>query len=277
MVAKIRTGALVVAALWLLVNLFTGVWLSRFLFRTEGSAPAQAFSFSHPFEEVWLARPGGVRLHGLWFRRPDSSRGVVLYFHGNKGEVGRWGQLHEQFLRRGYDFALFDYRGFGRSGGTPHGRTTEADLLADALAIYDWAAARYAPHEIVLFGRSMGTAFATAVACRRPAAALVLEAPFRSVPELFRSWCKLPPSWFYFRFRLDTEALLPQLSVPLLILHGTEDELVPFAHGAHLASAKEEATFVPIPGGGHQHLWLFERYQQALDDFLGILEPMPPN
>lgn len=260
------------AALWLVANIFTGVLQSWFIFRTGSSSEAQPLSFAHPYEEVWLMRPEGVRLHGLWFQR-RASRGLVLYFHGNRGDVGRWGQLHEQFLQRGYDFALFDYRGFGRSGGTPHGCTTEAELLADALAMYDWATAHYAPSRIVLFGRSMGTAFAAAVARRRPAAALVLEAPFRSMPELFRSWYKLPPACFYFRFRFDTEALLPQVSMPLLILHGTDDELVPFSHGAHLASAKRGATLVSIPGGAHQRLWLSEHYQQALDAFFETLDP----
>ncbi len=267
MAAKILTGILVVAALWLLANIFTTAWQSRFIFRTSRLPANHVFRFAVPFEEVWLDRPEGVRLHGLWFRAPGS-RGLILYFHGNKGHVGRWGHLHWQFRRWGYDLMLFDYRGYGRSTGRLHGHAREADLLDDALAMYDRAAAHYAPERIVVFGRSMGTAFATRVARERPVRGLVLEAPFRSMPELFRSWWKLPPALFRFRFRFDNEARLPAVQAPVLIVHGTADELVPFSHGAFLASAKKGTTFVPVPEGGHHHLWFFDRYQEAVRDFL---------
>lgn len=268
MAAKILTALVAVALVWLLANIFTGALQSRFIFRASRLPEGHDFSFVAPFAQVWLERPGGVRLHGLWFRAPQS-RGLVLYFHGNKGHVGRWGHLHWRFRQLGYDLALFDYRGYGLSSDRLHGHAREADLLDDALAMYDWAAARYAPERIVVFGRSMGTAFATCVAAQRPVGKLVLEAPFRSMPELFRSWWKLPPGLFRFRFRFDNEARLPRVQAPTLIIHGTADELVPFDHGQKLASAKKEATFVPVPEGGHHHLWFFDRYQQAVEEFLG--------
>ncbi len=263
MATKILSGALAGIVLWLIGNAFTGWLQGWFVFRPIRLPKGHPFSFTSPFQQLWLTRPDGARLHGLWFTQPQS-QGLVLYFHGNKGHVGRWGHLYWMFRRWGWDMALFDYRGYGLS----RGRRSEAAMLADALAMYDLLATHYTQRPIVLFGRSLGSAFASYVAMHRPAAGLILEAPFRSMPALFHSWWKLPAALFYFRYHFSNERYLAQVSTKVCIIHGTHDQLVPHAHGRVLAQLTSQSTFISIAEGGHHHLWFFDKYQVAVADFL---------
>jgi len=212
-------------------------------------------------EELRPRAADGTHLHGWWLRAPSAarpppqapgttaagttptptptpaSRPVVIWFSGNGGNVGgNLANARRLVDRLDVEIVAVDYRGYGHSDGAP----TEAGLYQDGRAIYDAVAARgVPPSRIVLFGRSLGAAVAADVALDRPAAALVLETPFLSVPAVARRHYPFIPS-FLIQSRYDTAGKLPRLKslptgpLPLLIVQAQRDEVVPPEHAARL-------------------------------------------
>ena len=169
--------------------------------------------------------------------------------------------------RLGLDVVLVDYRGYGRSRGTPD----EEGVYLDGLAIYDAVAARSVRAEdIVLFGRSLGGAVAIETALLRPAGALVLESVFRSVPALAREHYWFVPS-AVIRTRMDNESKIRRVQVPTFLLHGDRDGIVPLAHGRRLFElAAGPARLHVIEGAGHNDTYLVggEPYAEMWGAFL---------
>jgi len=221
-------------------------------------------------EELLLTAEDGVRLHGWWLPVSGARRAVVLC-HGNAGNVSH--RLDRALLMQrqlGVSVLLFDYRGYGRSEGSPD----EPGTYRDARAAYRWAVeqARIEPRELVLFGESLGAAVATQLALERPAAALVLESAFTSIPEMARAaYPFLPPVGGLIRTRYETIVKVPKLTLPLLVLHGERDEIVPLSQGRRLfeAAARPKRWYV-IPGAGHNDTYEAggEAYWRTLAEFL---------
>jgi fermentation-respiration switch protein FrsA (DUF1100 family) len=167
---------------------------------------------------------------------------------------------------------LFDYRGYGASTGTRND-LSESATYDDAEGARAWLAARpeAAGTRLVLFGRSLGAAIALELACRRAPDALVLESAFTSLPDLAQALYPCLPVRLLLRTRYDSRAKIPTLACPLLVLHGQEDEIVPFAQGRRLFdAAPEPKTFCPIPLAGHNDVVARggERYVDAWRTFL---------
>ncbi|MBK8491482.1 MAG: alpha/beta fold hydrolase [Saprospirales bacterium] len=176
-------------------NLFTGVIQEYFIFRPERLSQGYTFVFQRPYEELFLSSGTNGRLNALWFRQDQQPKanGVILYFHGNSGSLRRWGHLHYFFSQLGYDFFTYDYRGYGKSKGL----RTEQLMYQDAQAVYNFIRQHYPPEQIVIFGRSLGSAFATWLAGRVEARMVILETPFASMRHLFRAYFPfLPPAFF---------------------------------------------------------------------------------
>jgi fermentation-respiration switch protein FrsA (DUF1100 family) len=219
-------------------------------------------------EEVELRAEDGVRLHG-WFLPMKGSRLTVLVCHGNAGNVSH--RLDRALLmqsRLGVDTLLFDYRGFGASEGRPD----EEGTYRDARAAYRWLVARgIGPERVLLFGESLGSAVALQLALEVDARALVLESAFASVPEMARAVYPFLPLWPFVRTRYDNLAKVGRLRMPLLVLHGERDEVVPFAQGRRVFdAAPEPKRFFAIPGAGHNDTYAAggELYWGVLRDFL---------
>lgn len=236
--------------------------------RAHDATPA-GLGLAH--EEVELVAGDGVRLHG-WFLPAKGSRFTVLLFHGNAGNVShRLDRALLMQLRLKVDTFLLDYRGYGRSEGSPD----EAGTYEDAHAAHRWLVARgIGPERLVLFGESLGSAVATQLATEVASRALVLESPFTSVPDMARAVYPFLPLWPFVRTRYDTLSKVPALRVPLLILHGERDEVVPFAQGRRVfEAAPEPKRFFAIPGAGHNDTYVVggDAYWRALSDFMGGL------
>ena len=223
------------------------------------------------YEELALRTEDGVRLHG-WFLPVKRSRLTVLVCHGNAGNVSH--RLDRALLmqsRLGVDTLLFDYRGYGDSEGSPD----EEGTYRDARAAYRWLIERgLGPARLVLFGESLGSAVALQLAVEVEARALVLESPFASIPEMARAVYPFLPLWPFVRTRYDNVAKVGRLRMPLLVLHGDRDEVVPFAQGRRVFdAAPEPKTFFAIPGASHNDTYAVggEAYWQALRRFLEAL------
>lgn len=236
------------ALLCLLVFLF-----QRRLVYFPGPPPARTPADAGlAFDELELATEDGETVHGWRVRaeRADGSdgegaRGLVLHCHGNAGNVQGRIATAAALAERGFDVLLFDYRGFGRSTGSPD----EEGTYRDAEAAYDWATGEggYAPEEIVLFGESLGGAVATELACRRAVAGLVLESTFTSLPDVGATAYPFLPVRLLALDRYATVDKVGELDVPVLVLHGRGDRTVPFAQGERLARAAGTSV-VELPG-----------------------------
>ncbi|HKJ76066.1 MAG TPA: alpha/beta hydrolase [Gammaproteobacteria bacterium] len=219
------------------------------------------------FTEVTVTTADGVRLHG-WFIPHEPARGTVLFFHGNAGNIGhRLGTL-ELLHQMGLNVMLFDYRGYGRSGGRPSEQGTYRD--AEAVWGYLTADRGLAPDSIVLFGRSLGGAVAAWLAARVPAGALVLDSTFTSVPDLAAEVYPFLPARWLSRFRYDSKQQLADITEPVLVIHGEDDAVIPFHHGRALfAAAPEPKEFLTLRGGHNSaHAFDRETFRGGLEGFL---------
>lgn len=196
----------------------------------------------------------GTRLHGWWHPGEglgDShKRPVLLWFHGNAGNITHRAENLRALVELGLAVFVFDYRGYGRSEGKP----SEVGLYLDGEAAYQHLTSELgvAPERVVCFGRSLGAAVAAHVALRAKPAGLIMESPFESVGAMVRKTSVLRVLVPLLRNRFDNVAKVQQLRVPLLVIHGVRDELVPFAQGrAVFEAAREPKEFFSIEGAGH--------------------------
>lgn len=205
-----------------------------------------------PLEEARFRAEDGPHLFG-WYVRAPHSPAVLLWCHGNAGNIIHRLENLRALYRTGLSVLLFDYRGYGRSEGRP----SEQGLYRDAVAAHDYLRAkeRVSPERVVLFGRSLGGAVAGEVALRRPAAGLILESSFPSVEAVarFHYW-GLPAHWLIGAdFRLIDR--LPHLALPSLVIHGDRDDLIPPALGKAVFDAlKDPKSFYLVPGADHNNL-----------------------
>lgn len=270
LIFAIYTG-LVLLGLLLLGNLFTLVLQDLFIFRPERLAADYPFEFMHPYEEHFLPGPDGGKINGLWFKKGEqpSQKGCILYFHGNKGSLKRWAHLYHVFFRQGYDFFIIDFRGYGKS----QGKRSEANMYADALQAYTLVANHYKAAQIVVYGRSMGCAFATYVAAHRPARLLILETPFSSMPDLFRAYFPFLPKLFLFKYHFSNKKYLSKIETPTYIFQGDQDLVVPHAVACKLKPLlKPTDRFYTIEGGRHNNLLHYDLYNLEI---ARILSPFP--
>ncbi len=220
-----------------------------------------------PYEDLQLKTSDGISLHG-WFVPAPRPRGTVLFLHGNVGNISHRLDSVQMFHHLGYSTLIFDYRGYGNSSGTP----SEQGTYRDAEAAWRYLSEqRHEPAcRIVLFGESMGGAIAAQLATQQKPAALVIASGFTSVPDLGQQlYPYLPVRWLA-RIRYDTRAYLRNVTVPVLIAHSPQDEIVPYAHGQALfAAANPPKQFLEL-AGGHNDGFIFMRedWVRALGDFL---------
>lgn len=221
-----------------------------------------------PFEqstEIWLETSDQQQLNALYFKSPTVAKGIIVYFHGNRGNLSRWGKVHSDFTNRSYDLLIIDYRGYGKSSG----KASEEGLYEDARTAYHWAKQHYAAQDIILYGRSLGSGVASRLATEVDAKMLILETPFYSIPDAIQR--RLPFIYFPFAFRTEFPNYqhLPKISYPIHVFHGTNDRLVRYSSAIQLqALLRCKECFISIKGGGHKNLGDFQSYQEYLDEIL---------
>jgi fermentation-respiration switch protein FrsA (DUF1100 family) len=201
-------------------------------------------------EEIVLATADSERVIA-WHVPPRGDRRIVLYCHGNGGSLRYRVQRFREIIADGTGLLALSYRGYGGSSGKP----TEAGLIADARAAYDHASARYTPARLFVWGESLGSGVAVALAAERPVGGLILEAPFTSAVDVGQSAYPFMPVrlFMYDQFRSDER--IPRVSAPVLILHGARDTVVPIAFGERLYGlVTAPKRFVRFPDGGHNDL-----------------------
>ena len=223
-------------------------------------------------EDVWLDTADGVRIHG-WMIEPDESRGLVtLYLHGNGGNLTHRVDHIQAIVNVESSLLIIDYRGYGRSEGSP----SEEGTYRDTEAAYDYLVQRgYRPEQIVAHGESLGTAMATDLASRRPCAGLVLEAPFPSARAVAAR--VLPVLGPLVTSGLETARKITEVKVPVLIIHGDRDEVIAYQLGREVFdAANEPKQFWTVEGAHHNDIIVSAgaEYERRLAKFhSGLLAP----
>ena len=231
------------------------------------------------FEDVQFPTQDGHTLKGWWLPAREADAPVMLYFHGNAGTREDRLEILQGMMSAGISVFIFDYRGYGGSSGRP----SEAGLILDGEAAFDWLDGKTNGGPIFLLGHSLGAAVAAQTALTRKSAGLILESAFTSVPEMARRTLPLPQVLLRMlvKTQFDNRAALRQYKGPLLILHGDMDEVVPFWMGGALfeeataSSSSAEKRFQTVAGGHHNDIlfvagaeywrWLREFAARALE------------
>lgn len=236
--------------------------------RTEGLA----------YEDVWFPASDGVRLHG-WLVPAPGARVTLVWFHGNAGNIGD--RVHNiGFLHRvvGVNVFIFDYRGYGQSQGNRSDLSEEATYRDGRGALAHVSSRPDASRtRLVYFGRSLGAAVAVELARARPPAGLILETAFTTLKDVARVHYPFVPLWFL-RTKYESLHKIPEVRVPLLILHGDRDEVVPLEQAKRLyAAANEPKQLYVIRGASHNDTYVVggAAYLDVWSHFLNSLEERP--
>ncbi len=219
------------------------------------------------FEEVTLRTKDGVALDG-WYIPADSAKATILFCHGNAGNIGDRLESIAQFHRMELSVFIFDYRGYGRSGG--HSSEQGTYLDAEAAWAYLTGTKGIDSNSIVVFGRSLGGAVATWLATQHRPGALIVESSFTSVPDIAARQYPFLPVRLLARFQYNSRENIAKVTAPVMIVHSPDDNLVPYRHGEALyAAANEPKEFLKLSGSHNEgFLQSAQLYEDSLSAFI---------
>jgi uncharacterized protein len=247
---KLALGALAVYAL-LLVTAYLAQRKLMYFPDTMRVQPAQV-GLVDVVERV-LKTPDGERIIA-WYGKAKPGQPTLLYFHGNGASLAARASRVARFMDEGWGVYMMTYRGYGGGSGKP----TEVDNVADARLAYGALVLEgVAPGSIVAYGESLGSNIAVRIGIEREVAAVILDAPYTSIVDLAAGAYPLLPVRAFLIDRYETTKYIVNLKVPLLILHGERDGVVPVGMGRELARlANEPKRLVTFPNGGHSNLYI---------------------
>ncbi len=227
------------------------------------------------YEDVYLTTTDHVKIHG-WLMKVENSRGVVIFCHGNAGNISHRVENLRLFAELGFSVFIFDYRGYGQS----EGKSSEEGTYLDGEAVYTYLVEtkRIRPERVVIFGRSMGAGVATFIASQQKCGALIIESAFTSVPDIGQQLYPFLPVKLLAKNSYDSKSRLPKINCPVLVAHSPDDEIIPFSHGQALfAAARMPKQFLTLKGGHNDGYYVTgQAYFDSLDRFLSKIELAKP-
>jgi fermentation-respiration switch protein FrsA (DUF1100 family) len=245
---------LVILIIAFLLYLFYPRIESLFVFFPQTRLDGTPDELNLSFKEVYFNAEDGKRLHG-WFFPLKGESPVILFCHGNAGNISHRLENVILLLKENLQVFLFDYRGYGKSSGWP----SEHGIYRDGLAAYDYLVeTEHIPSaSIIPFGRSLGAAVAIEVSLKREIRSLIIESAFTSIKEVARSMAFFYPISFFLPAHYHNLEKIGTVIVPKLIIHGKEDEIIPFSMGQRLfKAAKAPRYFLPLEGAGHNDTFI---------------------
>ncbi len=228
----------------------------------------QPDAFGLNLEDCYFYSTDGSKLHG-WFFKSEKPEATLLWSHGNAGNISDRLDNLSKLVALPFNIFLYDYRGYGKSAGKP----SEEGVYQDSQAAYDYLLTRpeVDPEKIVIYGRSLGGAVAIDLATKRPCSSLILESTFTSAQDMAQiQFGALPIRWLMSSEFNSTEKI-ENLEVPILILHGDQDNIVPYNLGKQLFSAANEPKeFYKIKGADHNDTYLVggNKYYEKIKSFI---------
>jgi hypothetical protein len=248
----------------IVLSVFIYFFQEKFIFKPEKLKQDFEFKYNIPFKEYFFDIEPGVRINGLHFNR-ENPKGLILYFHGNTRSIKGWAKYAVDFYRYDYDVVLLDYRGFGKSTG----KRSEKEMLNDMQFIYEKLANQYTEHHIIVYGRSLGSGFATKIASENKPRYLILDSPYYSFMRAVERFLPILPVRFVLRYHLRTDKWIRHVNCHTYIIHGTRDWLIPIRQSEALQKLSPgKITLIRIHGGGHNNLPSFDEYHNFIRDIL---------
>lgn len=262
---KLFIALIVITLPYALFSLFMYSIQDKIMFQPEVLPQDYNYSFPGDFQEINLKTKEGIVLNSLHFKVPDP-KGFILYYHGNAGNLSRWGNIVQRYVHLGYEVLVMDYRGYGKSTGSP----SEDALYKDAQLFYDYAKTAVDEQQIIVYGRSLGTAMATKMAAVNNPNKLILETPFYSIKDVANTRFRYLPIQWLLKYSFPSFSYAAKVHCPTIIIHGTKDVIVPFTSGERLYKEFDpsQTTFVSVPEGEHNNLVEFDTFHEAIDQFL---------
>lgn len=256
----------IIVLLYCLVGIALYYLQDYFLFHPTTLPRYYIYSFDIPFEEVEIPFNRTDTLNMVQFKPANTVRkGVVIYFHGNKGNINRFAKFASNFTRMGYEVWMPDYPGFGKTIG----QRSEKILYQQSVQIYKMASTRYKKDSILIYGKSFGSGIAAYLASEYDCKQLILETPYSSIPDLMDSYTFIYPTNRMSNYKIPTYEYLQSVKAPITIFHGTNDGVVPFRCAKKLEQVlKPTDRLITIDGGAHNDLNDFPLYQQQLEALL---------
>ena len=248
----------------LLLSIAAYLLQEKLIFKPEKLSQDFEFKYKLPFKELFFDVQKGVRINGLHFYRAHPA-GLIFYLHGNTRSVKGWAKYAKDFYRYNYDVVLVDYRGFGKSTG----KRSEKDIINDMQYVYEQLAKKYTEQHLIIYGRSMGSGFATKIASDNNPRYLILDAPYYNFQKLVERFIPFLPIRLVLRYKLHTDRWIRNVHCHTYILHGTKDWLIPIKHSEQLQKIDpQKITLIRIIGGRHNNLPNFPEYHNFIRDIL---------
>jgi fermentation-respiration switch protein FrsA (DUF1100 family) len=242
----IKVSLLIVAAITLF-NILVFINQPSMLFYPYRQLDATPLDWGMQYEDVAITTSDGIRLHG-WYLPAADAKKVVLFFHGNAGNISHRSESLAIFHSLGLSVLIIDYRGYGKSEGS----VSEQGLYRDAVAAWNYLAETrsFKPDDIVIFGRSLGGAVAANLAGKVQPRALIVESTFSSTRDMANKMMPVLSRMIIMRYAFDTERAIQAVHAPVLVMHSRDDEIIPYELGKKVyEAAREPKTFYLLVGG----------------------------
>jgi pimeloyl-ACP methyl ester carboxylesterase len=235
-----------------------------FFFRPEKLPSDFKFQYPFPYDEQTFEMSDGGTINAIHFTVPNS-KGVIFYIKGNSRSIKGWGKFARDFVGKGYDFFICDYRGFGKS----RGKKTQDILFNDMEVVYHWLLEKYDENKIIIYGRSFGSGIATKIASINHPKMLILDSPYYSfLDQVRRFGFWMPVSWLL-RYKIRTDLYIKEVQCPVFIFHGAKDWLIPSYNSQKLKSEnKQKIKLYVIERAHHNNLNDYPEYHDKLYDVL---------
>jgi hypothetical protein len=256
---------LIVLAVYLVISIALYYLQDYFLFKPEKLPKDFQFLYENQIvEEYNLETRDDAIINGLHFKVANP-KGVVLYLKGNSKSIKGWGKFAVDFTRNDYDVIMVDYRGFGKSTG----KRSQKAMKRDLQFVYDKIKEKVDEKYIILYGRSLGSGFATKLASLNNPKMLILDAPYYSLTNVTGRYMPFMPLSLIIKYPMPTYKWLKYVNCPIRIIHGTQDKLIPFKSSVKLSQIKPKQTrLYPVIGGGHKNMNTFESYHKILGEII---------
>lgn len=236
------------------------------IFRGRGVGQVKDYRLTNEWEEHFLQTPNNGKIHYLRLRTQDTSKGSILFLHGNTGHLKRWSLVAQELCALGYEVWVPDYRGYGKSNGPKKEEWMHQDLFELAHEMEK----SHPGGKKLLFGRSLGSGFAVRLASRIPFDGLILETPFLSLLDVAKRQMPWLPMNYLLRYPFRSDRYIQEVKCPILMIHGTKDRIVAYASAYALyqcVADRKNVEMLTIAGGNHGNLNAYAVYWERLRDF----------
>jgi alpha-beta hydrolase superfamily lysophospholipase len=225
---------------------------------------SKPYQFANTFKEVFIETSNNNEINALHFTL-SNPKGIVLFCHGNKGNLSKWGHRVSYLLAYNYEVLVFDYRSYGKSTGN----FNEEGMYADAEAVYNSIKKQYKEENIVVYGYSLGGTFATRIASQNTPKELVLEAPFYNLKKAVQYYSRIAPT-FLLKYAFRTDKDIVNVTAPITLFHGNQDKTTSFRQSKDLLKRNPsiQNQFIEVDTGTHHNLRDFSVYKDKLKEVL---------